>query len=65
MGFPGGSVVDNLPASSRDTGSVLGSGRSLGEGNSSPVQYYCLRNLMERGAWWAAVHSVTKDSHTS
>ena len=38
----------------------LGWGRSLGEGNGDPLQYPCLENLMDRGAWWAAVHGVTK-----
>ena len=40
----------------RDTGSVLESGRSLGEGNSNPFQYYSLGNFMDRGTWWAIVH---------
>ena len=48
MGFPGGSVVKNLPTNSRYTGSILGVGRYLGEGNGNPLQYYCLRNLTER-----------------
>ena len=42
-----------------DTGSVLESGRSPGGENGNPLQYCCLRNPMERGAWWAAVHGVT------
>ena len=45
-------------------GSVLGSGRSLGVGYGTPLQYSCLVNPMDRGAWWAAVHGVTK-SQTS
>ena len=45
---------------SRDVGSVLGSGRSPGEGNGSPLQYSCLGNPVDRGAWWATVHGVTK-----
>ena len=43
-----------------DLGSNLGSGRSLGEGNGNPLQYSCLENHMDRGAWWATVHGVTK-----
>ena len=48
---PGGSVVKNPPANSGDVGSVPGSGRSPGEGNGNPLQYSCLRNPMDRGAW--------------
>ena len=47
----------------RDAGSILGSGRSPGKGNSNPLQYSCLENPMDRGAWWATVHGVPK-SHT-
>ena len=43
-----------------DMGLILGSGRSPGEGNGNPQQYSCLENLMDRGAWWATVHGVTK-----
>ena len=43
-----------------DPGSMPGLGRSPGEGNSNPLQYACLENLMDRGAWWAAVHGVAK-----
>ena len=63
MGFPGGSVVKNLPASAGDagdTGSVPGSGKTPGGGNDNPFQYSCLGNLMDRGAWWATVHTVAK-----
>ena len=49
--LPSGSVVKNLPANAGDAGLILGSGRSLGEGNSSPFQYFCLENPMDRGAW--------------
>ena len=45
---------------SRDTGSILGSGRSLGRGNDNPVQYSCLKNPMDRRAWQATVHRVAK-----
>ena len=50
MGFPGGSVVKNLPANAGDMGSIPGSGRSLEEGNGNPLQYSCLDNPMDRGA---------------
>ena len=50
-GFPGGSVVKNPPANAGDTGLIPGSGRSSGEGNGNPLQYSCLDNPMDRGAW--------------
>ena len=43
-----------------DPGSILGLGRSPGEGNGNPLQYYCLKNPMDRGAWQATVHGVAK-----
>ena len=46
-------------------GSILGSGRSSGEGNGNQLQYSCLGNLMNRGAWQATVHGVTKESDTT
>ena len=61
-GFPGGSVVKNIPANAGDAGSVSGLGRSPGEGNGNLLQYSCLGNPMERGAWRAAVHGVAKES---
>ena len=45
---------------SRDTGSILGSGRSTGGGSGNPLQYFCLENSMDGGAWWATVLGVTK-----
>ena len=60
MGFPGGSVVKNMPANARDAGSIPGSGRSPGEGQGNPLQYSCPENPMDRGAWWATVHGVSK-----
>ena len=57
-GFPSGSVVKNLPVNAEDSGSVPGSGRSLGEGNGNPLQYSCLENSMDRGAWRATVRGV-------
>ena len=53
VGFPGSSVVKNLPANAGDIDSVPGSGRSPGEGNDNPFQYSCLGNPMDRGAWQA------------
>ena len=58
--FPGGSVVKNLPATAEDIGLIPGLGRSPGEGNDNPLQYSCLENPMDRGAWRATVHRVTK-----
>ena len=63
LGFPGDSAVKNSPASAgdtRDVGSILGSGRSLGEENGNPLQCSCLENPMDRGAWRATVHGVAK-----
>ena len=57
---PGGSVVKNPPTSAGDSGSIPGSGRTPAEGNSNPLQYSCLGNPMDRGAWWATVHGVEK-----
>ena len=55
-------MVKNPPANAGYSGSVPEWGRSLGEGNSSLLQYSCLGNLMDRGAWWATVAGVTKES---
>ena len=60
MVFPGGSVVKNLPANAGDTGLIPGSGRSSGVGNGNPLQYSCLGNPRDRGAWQATVHGVAK-----
>ena len=57
---PGGLVVKNLPAHAGDLSSIPGSGKSPEVGNSSPRWYSCLENSMDRGAWRAAVHEVTK-----
>ena len=59
-GFPGGSVVKNPLANAGDAGSIPGSGRSSGEGNGNPLQYSCLENFMDRGAWWAIGHGVAR-----
>ena len=64
-GLPTGSVVKNLPATAGNTGSILGSRRSPGEGNGNPLLYSCLGNPMDRGAWWATVHGVTKELDTT
>ena len=58
--FSGGSVVKNLPANAGDAGSIPGSVRSPGEGNVNPLQYSCLGNPMDRGAWQTIVHGVVK-----
>ena len=56
-------MVKNLPASAKDTNSIRDrSGRSLGEGNGNPLQYSCLGNAMDRGAWQASVYGVEKES---
>ena len=61
MGLPDGSGVSNLPAIAEDGGLIPGSGRSPGEGNGNPLQYSCLRNPMDRRAWRAIVHGLTKE----
>ena len=48
----------------RDAGSIPESGRSPGEGNANPLQYSCLENSMDRGAWQATVHGVTESEAT-
>ena len=60
-GFPGGSVVKNLPAKAGDSGSIPGSGKSPGEGNGNQLQYPWLKNSMVSGAWQATVHGVAKE----
>jgi len=60
QGFPGASEGKASACSVADPGSIPGSGRSTGEGNGSPLQYSCLENSMDEGAWWAEVHEVTK-----
>ena len=55
-----GSVGKESAYSAGDPGSIPGLGRSPGEGNGSPLQYSCLENPIERGAWWATIHGVTK-----
>ena len=63
MGFPGGTVVKNLPASAGDMDLIPGSGRSPGGGHGNPLQYSCLEKSMDRGTWRATVHEVTRVGH--
>ena len=60
MGFPCSSIGKESACSTGDMGSIPGLGRSPGEGNGNPLQYSCLENFMDTGAWWAAVHGVAK-----
>ena len=66
VGFPSGSVVENPPASTGDTGdvgSIPGWGRSPGGGNGNPLQYSCLKHPMHRRVWWATVHRLQRVGH--
>ena len=59
-------VVKNPPANAgdvRDLGSIPGLGRSFGEGHGNPIQYSCLEDSMDRGAWWATVHGLQRVGH--
>ena len=58
--FPDGSVVKNLPVSAGDMTLISGFGRSPGGENGNPLQYSCLENSTDRGAWQAALHGVAK-----
>ena len=58
--FPGGSEVKASAHNVGDLGSIPGSGRCPGEGNGNPLQYSCLENPMDGGAWWPTVHRVAK-----
>ena len=60
VGFPSSSEVKASACNVGELGSIPGLGRSPGEGNGNPLQYSCLENPMDRGAWWAAVHRVAK-----
>ena len=65
MGFPSGASIKNLPANAgdvRDVGLIPGLGRSPGGGHGNPLQYCCLENPRDRGAWQATVHRVTKSN---
>ena len=59
-GFPGGSNGKESACNVGDAGLIPGSGRFPGKGNVYPLQYSCLENSMDRGAWWATVHGVAK-----
>ena len=65
MGFPGVSVIKNLPSTAGDLASMPESGRSPGEGNGYPFQYSCLGNPMDKGDWYATILGVTKESDTT
>ena len=56
-------MVNNSPARAGDVGWIPGSGRCSGEGNGNPLQYSCLENPIDRGAWWATVHGVKRVGH--
>ena len=61
--IPSGSVVKNQSTNAGDVGSIPGLGRSHKEGNGNPLHYSCLGNPMYRGAQWATVHAVARESH--
>ena len=63
VSFPRSSVSKESACSAGDLGSIPGLGRSLGEGNGNPLQYSCLENPMDRGAWQATVHGVSRVRH--
>ena len=60
VGFPHSSVGKESACNAGDPSSIPGSGRSPGEGNGNPLQYSCLENCMDRGAWQATAHGVAK-----
>ena len=60
LDFSDGSDGKESACNAGDSGLILGSGRSPGEGNGSPLQYSCPENSIDRGAWWAIVHGITK-----
>ena len=62
-GFPGGSVSKESACNARNLGCITGSERSSGERNNNLLQYSCLENPMDRGAWWVTIHGVTKIGH--
>ena len=64
MGFPGGSVLKNLPANLGNTGSIPGLGRASGEENENPLQYSCLGKPTDRGAGQVTVPGVAKELDT-
>ena len=60
LGGPGDSVGKESACNTEDAGLIPGSGRCSEEGNGNPLQYSCLENSTDRGAWWIAIHRVTK-----
>ena len=65
MSFPGGSVVKNPPANAGDVVLIPGLGRSPGEGSGNPLQYPCMGNPIDRGAWRATAHEVAEELDTT
>ena len=65
MGFPGGPSGKEPACKAGDRSLIPGLGRSLGEGNGNPLQYSCLENSTDRGAWWATVRGVAKELDTT
>ena len=65
LGFPGGTVVNNLPGNTGDASLIPELGRSPGKENGNPLQYSCLENSMDRGAWWVIIHGVIKQVDTT
>ena len=63
LGLPCSSVGKDSACNAGDLGSIPGLGRSPGEGNGYPLQYSCLENPMDRGAWQATVHGVARVGH--
>ena len=64
LGFLGGAEIKASACNVGDLGLIPGSGRSPGEGNGNALQYSCLENPTDRGAWWATVHGGHKESET-
>ena len=63
LGFPGSSVSKESSSNSGDPGSIPGLGRSPGKGDGNPLQYSCLENPMDRGAWQATVYGLARNGH--
>ena len=64
IGFPGASDSEESAYNAGNLGSISGLGKSPGEGSDNPLQYYCLKNYMDRGGWWATVHGVAESNTT-